>query len=831
MRDIRLALRTLFRTPFITIVAVASLALGIGANAAIFSLFDQVLLRTLPVHEPAALVNLSAPGPKPGSQSCNQAGNCETVFSYPMFRDLEKAETPFSGLAAHRVFGANLAYEGATRNGEAVMVSGSYFPVLGLQPARGRLLGPSDDENIGAHYVAVLDHAFWESSLGSDPDVIGRSIIVNGHAMEIVGVAPRGFRGTTLGAQPLVYVPISMRGRVNPGFDDFENRRAYWAYVFGRLKPGATMEHAATAINGVYRPIINDIEAPLQSGMSDAGMERFRAREILLEPGQRGQTSMHEDARMPLIMLLATAAIVLLIACANIANLLLARGANRGMEMAVRLSLGAGRGQVIRQLLTESLLLALLGGAASLIVAHWTMRGMGALLPPEVSGILVLQLDTAAILAAGTLALVTGVLFGLFPALQSTRPELVSTIRGNAGNLTATRTASRFRTTLVTAQIALSMALLITAGLFLKSLVNVSRAELGLSIDDVVTFAVSPELSGHEGERAQQLLQRLEEELAAIPGVSHVTASMVPLLAGSSWGRNVSVEGFERGPDIDSDSRLNTIGPGFFATLGVPVLAGREFGLSDNATGAKVVIVNEAFARKFNLGQEAVGKRMAVGGREELDIEIIGIVRDAAYSEVKESVPPVFFTPWRQDASIGSLVFYLRGPIGTAQIMTAARQVVARIDPNLPIENMKTVPQQVRENVFIDRLISTMSGSFAALATLLAAIGLYGVLAYTVARRTREIGVRMALGASGGNVQRMVLRQVGLMLLAGGIVGVGGALALGSAAASLLYGLEPRDPFVIVSAVLLLSLFAVAAGYIPARRAARIDPLRALRYE
>jgi predicted permease len=831
MRNIRLALRTLFRTPFVTSVAIVSLALGIGANAAIFSLFDQILLRSLPVHEPGRLVNLGAPGPKPGSTSCNQAGDCETVFSYPMFRDLEAAETPFSGLAAHRVFGANLAYDGATRNGEAMMVSGSYFPVLGVQPSLGRLFGPADDENIGAHYVAVVDHAFWESALGSDPDVIGRSIIVNGHAMEIVGVAPRGFRGTTLGALPLVYVPISMRGRVNPGFDGFDDRRAYWAYVFGRLKPGATMEQAEAAINGVYRPIITDVEAPLQTGMSEAGMERFRARQLVLEPGRRGQTSMHEDSRIPLLVLFATAAIVLLIACANIANLLLARGAGRGMEMAVRLSLGANRRQVLTQLLTESVLLAALGGAASLFVARWTLQGIGALLPGEVSGILVLELNTAAVLFAAALALVTGVLFGFFPALQSTRPELVSTIRGSAGNLTATRAASRFRTSLATAQIALSMALLITAGLFLKSLVNISRVDLGVTTDNVVTFSVSPELSGHDGERAQLLLERLEEELAAIPGVTHATASMVPLLAGSSWGNNVSVEGFERGPDIDSNARFNNIGPGYFATLGVPVLAGREFTASDNVTGARVAVVNEAFARKFNLGRDAVGRRMGLGSTEELDIEIIGIVRDAKYSEVKEAVPPVYFTPWRQDPRVGSLVFYLRGPIGHAQIMPAVRQVVGRIDPNLPIENLKTLPQQVRENVFLDRMISTLSASFAVLATLLAAIGLYGVLAYTVARRTREIGVRMALGADGRSVQGMVLRQVGWMLLAGGVIGIAGALALGQAAASLLYGLEPRDPVVIVSAVLLLSAFALAAGFLPARRAARIDPLHALRYE
>jgi predicted permease len=831
MRNIKLALRTLIRTPFITAVAITSLALGIGANAAIFSLFDQVLLQSLPVHEPQRLVNLGAPGPKPGSTSCSMAGGCELVFSYPMFRDLQAAATPLAGIAAHRAFGANIAYQGATLNGEGMLVSGSYFPLLGLVPARGRLLGPADDMVVGAHPVAVLDHAWWEASLGSDPDVVGRTLIVNGQNFEIVGVVPRGFRGTTLGAQPLLYVPLTMRAAVAPGFDGFDNRRSYWLYAFGRLPPGVPLEQAAAGINTVYRSIINDVEAPLQTGMSDAAMERFRAKQIVLEDGRRGQTSIREDARVPLLLLLATAGIVLLIACANIANLLLARGAGRSMEMAVRLSLGANRLQVLQQLLTESLLLAALGGAAGLVVARWTMQGIGALLPPEVVGIFVLELNPSVVLFAAALAITTGILFGLFPALQSTRPELVSTIRANAGNLTVTRTASRFRSALVTTQIALSMALLITAGLFLKSLVNVSRVELGLATENVITFGVSPELSGYDRPRAQQLLARLEEELAAVPGVSHVTTSMVPLLTNSTWTNNVSVEGFERTPDTNTDASFSNIGPGFFATLDIPVLTGRDFSEADNTTGPRVVIVNEAFTRRFNLGRDAIGRRMAVGSTDELDMEIVGVVADAKYAQVKDAVPPVYYTPWRQDTSVGSLTFYVRGAIGDAQIMRAVRDVVARVDPNLPVENLKTLPQQVRDNVYIDRLITTLSASFAALATLLAAIGLYGVLAYTVARRTREIGVRMALGADARTVQGMVLRQVAVMLVIGGALGIGAALALGRAAATLLYGMQAQDPVVFGAAVLLLSVFALAAGFLPARRASRVDPLHALRYE
>lgn len=830
MRTVRYAFRTLFKSPFVTTVAIISLALGIGANAAIFSLFNQMLLQPLPVHEPEGLVNLAAAGPKPGSQTCNQAGDCDAVFSYAMFRDLQADPRGFTGLAAHRAFDANVAYEGQTLSGEAMAVSGTYFPLLGVQPSLGRLLGPADDETIGAHPVVVLGHGFWETHLGSDQDIVGRPIIVNGTALTVIGVAPRGFQGTTLGARPDLYVPISMYAAVNPGWDQFENRRSYWAYVFGRLQPGTSMAQAGQAINLRYRAIVNDVEVPLQTGMTDETLQRFRTKEITLEEGRRGQSSVHAEVRTPMLLLFATAGVVLLIACANIANLLLARGANRGMEMAVRLSLGANRRQVLTQLLTESVLLGLMGGLAGLLVADWTLAMIGSLLPAEAADTLALQLAPASIAFAAVLAIATGLLFGLFPAMHSTRSDLVTTIRSNAGNLTVTRGAARFRATLVTAQIALSMALLIMAGLFLRSLTNISRVDLGMQTEGIIAFAVSPELNGYDIPRAQALFERIEEELRAQPGVTGVTSSMIRVLSGNNWGTDVHVEGFERAPDADANARFNEIGAGYFATMSVPLIAGREFTLADRAGASKVAIVNEAFAKKFNLGRDAVGKMMSSDG-EELDMQIVGLVKDAKYSEVKAEIPPLFFIPWRQDERIGFMNFYVRTAIDPAQVMRAVPGVIARLDPNLPVEELKSLPQQVRENVFLDRMIGTMSAAFAGLATLLAAVGLYGVLAYTVERRTREIGVRMALGADRGRVQRMVLRQVGFMLMAGGVIGVGAALVLGRAAGSLLYGVDGNDPVTIVFAVALLTLFALAAGYIPALRASRVDPLSALRYD
>jgi len=836
MPNLKLAFRTLIKSPFVTLVAILSLALGIGANAAIFSLFDQLLLQPLPVAHPDRLVNLSAPGPKPGSTSCNQAGDCEQVFSYPMFRDLERAENiPFTGIAGHRAFGANVAFDDQTFSGEGMLVSGSYFPVLGLKPAIGRLFTPADDRNVGANYVAVLSYDYWQTRLGSRPSVVGEPIVINGQTMTIIGVAPRGFVGTTLGAPPQVYVPLTMRGLMEPFFQNagFENRRAYWLYLFARLKPGVSMTQASSAINSIYHPIINDVEAPLQQGMSDQTMKRFRTKDLTLTDGRRGQSSVHGDSRTPLTLLLGITSIVLLIACANIANLLLARGAGRSLEMAVRLSLGASRRQLITQLLTESVLLAIIGGAVGILVAYWTLSLITSILPNDSAADLQVHLQGSAVLFTAVLSLGTGILFGLFPALNSTRPDLASAIRDGTGKHSGTRSAARFRTTLVTAQIALSMALLISAGLFIKSLRNVSEVDLGIRVDDLVTFSISPALNGYNNARSRALFDRVHEELAALPGVAGVTEALVPLLSGSNWGTDVSVEGFKKGPDTDANSRFNEVGPGYFGVLGAQLLSGREFTDADEAGRARVAVVNEAFAKKFGLGRDAVGKMMGDRGNDSLDIQIVGLVRNAKYSEVKDEVPPLFFAPARQDTTAGFLVFYVRSARagGAEQLLRAIPGVVKKLDPNLPVENLKTMPQQVKDNVFLDRMISTLSAAFALLATLLAAVGLYGVLAYSVAQRTREIGVRMALGADAGLVRSMVLKQVGVMTLIGGVIGIAGALAIGRAAKSLLFELKGHDPLVMVLSAIVLTIVALAAGYIPALRASRVEPTQALRYE
>jgi predicted permease len=837
MSQLRFAFRTLFRTPFVSAVAVLSLGLGIGANAAIFSLFDQLMLRRLPVTAPGQLVNLSVPGPKAGSTSCSQAGPCEDVLSYPMFRDLEREQTVFTGLAAHRSFDANLAQGGETTNGTGMLVSGSYFPVLGIAPELGRLLGPGDDRVVGESRVVVLNHEYWRRQFGERRTVEGETLIVNGQAMTIIGVAPAGFNGTTLGERPDIYLPITMRGVVETYFRGFDNRRAYWIYAFGRLKPGVTIDAAATALNVPYRNVLQSVEAPLQSGMSEATLERFRNKLVTLAPGARGQSSINQEARTPLIILFAVTGVVLLIACANIANLLLARSATRAGEMAVRLSIGASRGQLIRQLLTESVVLAVMGGAVGLVFARWTLLLIASKLPADATNFLSLQIDPTVMGFAAALSVVTGLLFGLFPALHSTRPNLAATLKGVSGQPAGARSASFFRSALVAMQVTLSMLLLAMAGLFLKSLVNVSRVDLGLSVDRLVTFGLSPRLNGYAPERSRDLFVRAEDALAAMPGVSGVAASMVALLAGSNWGSSVTVQGFEAGPDTDTNSRYNEVSPGYFRTMGITMLSGRDFTHADTTGARKVAIVNETFAKKFNLGRDAVGRLMSQSrGNAKLDIEIVGLVQDAKYSEVKGVIPPLFFLPYRQDATIGDLNFYVRSNVSTDAVVAAIPGVVRQLDATLPVTNLRTMTQQIEQNVFMDRMLTTIATSFAGLATLLASIGLYGVLAYSVSQRTREFGLRMALGAAPGRVRWLVLKQFALLTAIGAAIGLSAAGALGSAAKTveevdLLYQVNGIDPVVFGSAAALLTLVALAASFVPALRASRLDPMRALRYE
>jgi predicted permease len=756
------------------------------------------------------------------------------VFSYAMFRDLQKIQTVFTGIAAHVGFGANLAYEAQTSSGEGLLVSGSYFPVLELKPALGRLLNSNDDTLVGESRVVVLSYSNWSSRFGLDPTILNKQVIVNGQRLTIVGVAPKGFEGTTIGMRPAVFVPITLRSVLDAA-TGWSLRTDYWAYLFARLRPGVTIEAARASFGTQYHAIINDVEAPLQKDISAQTMARFRAKPILLAPGGRGQSVVPDEAKTPLRLLLGVTAFVLLIACANIANLLLARSAARAGEMAIRLSIGASRARLIGQLLTESLLLAVLGGIAGLVVARWTLVLVISLLPPEVQHTITFSMSGTVLVFGIGVTFATGLLFGLFPALHSTRPDLVSALKNQAGQPSGAKGAARVRLLLATSQIALAMMLLASSGFFVKSLLNVSRVDLGFTVDHVATFGLSPDLNGYSIDRTRLLFQRLEDELRAAPGVTAVTVSNVALLAGHNRARDVAVQWFKAGPDTDSNSRYNKVGPGYFSALGIPLIAGREFADADTVNSAKVALVNQTFARKFGLGSDAVGKLMGwapgEGYRSTLDTTIVGVVADAKYSEVKQKVPPQFFVPYRQDKGLGGMHVYVRTSGDIAQAASAITGVMKRLDPSLPIEDLETLPEQVRNNTSLDRMMTTLSAAFALLATLLAAIGLYGVLAYTVAQRTREIGLRMALGAAPERVRGMVLRQVAIMTLMGTLVGLAGALGVGKGAQSILFQMTGADPAVLALSAVALALVALCAGFIPAHRASRVDPMRALKYE
>ncbi len=830
MIDLRLALRSLLKTPLVSGAAVLSLALGMGANAAIFSIFEAMVLRPLPVQKPEELVNLVGPGPKSGSLSSGSAGDSDSVFSYPMFRDLENEQTVFTGIAGHVGFGANLAHDGNTISGEGLLVSGSYFEVLGLRPALGRLFTNDDDLTPGAHPLVVLSHAFWRSQFDGDPLLLNTSIVVNGNPMTIVGVAPRGFLGTTLGSKPDVFVPVSMRQQVIPGWEGFDDRKSYWIYLFARLAPGTGVDQASAAMNTLYGSILREVEVPLQEGMRESTLAQFAEKQLVLEPGQHGQSTLQGEVRAPLLLLLGVTGLVLLIACANIANLLLARATNRAGEIAIRLSIGAQRKQIVAQLLTESFLLATFGALLGLLVARGALALFLRLLPPEATTALQVDLGATVWLFMAALTLVTG-LVGLFPALHATRPDLANAIKSQPGKASSSRGARRFRQSMVTFQIAMSMALLISAGLFTRSLVNATRVDLGIDVDQLVTFGVSPELNAYTPAESKTFFERLETELQAVPGVTGVAASMVPMIAGSNWMNNVTVQGFEAEPDADTVSSFNMVGPGYFRTVGIPLISGREFEPRDTLEAPEVAIVNEAFARKFGLDRDAVGKFMQSGRSDELDIEIVGLVADANYSDVKQEAPAVYFRPYRQSDDIGAINFYVRATGSPEQLVPAIRETVSRLDPNLPVEELRTMDAQVAEMLTLERVLSRLSGAFALLATVLAAVGIYGVVAYAVAQRRREIGLRMALGADGRRVGRMILRSVAWTALPGALIGILLALAVGRVAGSLLFEIEAHDPGVYVVAVGLLLLITFGAGLVPARRAAAIDPMDALREE
>jgi len=831
LADVRYCLRGFALRPLFAIVVVLTLALGIGVNVAMFSIFAHVLLEPLPVPEPYRLVNLSSQNLGIGNANCNNGGDCNSVFSYPMFRDLERSDGPFTGIAAHRYFEANIAYGEQSYAGYAMLVSGSYFGVLGLTPALGRLLGPADDAVEDEAATVVLSHEYWRNALGADPGVIGKTLVINGKPLTIVGVVPEQFHGTTIGGHAHVYVPITFRWRATPAGDPSDRRARRWIYLFARLKPGVSIDQAAAAINPVYRAILSDIEAPLLTGLSEQELAAFRAKTIKLETGARGQSAVRGMARTPLTVLIVATSLVLLIACVNVANLMLMRGSGRAGEVAVRSSLGASPLRIAALLTVEVTLLAALAAVASVPLTLAALRGIEAFVPAWAVGIFRVRLDSNVLAITAALSLASAALFGVWPAFRLARTLPGRVLRTEGTRTTSSKAAKRFRAVLTTGQIGLSMALLVLAGWFAQSLVNATRVDLGIRTDSLVTLEVAPERNGYAPPRAAEVFDRLARELAALPGVTSVASGTVGLLQSTTWDSNVAVEGVESPPGTDANVSTNYVSPGFFSTLEMPLLSGRGFTEADSGERPKVAIVNERFLAKFGLDRNAVGKRMSFGQGGPLDVEIVGVARDAKYSEVKSPTPPQVFAPRAQLPATSSLSFYVRSGLDPLALRKAVERVLAGIDASLPLADFRTMQDVVHENLFVDRFMSLLAVVLAALATLLASLGLYGVLSYGVAERTREIGLRLALGAPPGRLRAMVLKQVMGMAAIGGAIGLAAALLLGRAARSLLFELSPSDPAVLSLAAVALAIVVTAAGYLPARRASRIDPVVALRSE
>jgi predicted permease len=828
--DLRFAVRNLARSPLFTVVAVASLALGIGANTAIFTLVDQLLLRLLPVRDPQQLVMIWTSGPHMGSNRGDR------MASYPMYQDFQQKGPAFSSVFCRYEADTSIAFNGQTERAVAELVSGNYFEALGVGPALGRVFTPEQDDRVyKGHPSVVLSYLYWTTRFGSDPNVVGRKILVNNYPMTVVGVSAANFTGIDPSHAPQLRIPIQMKPLLTPGWDDLGDRRSQWVQVFARMKPGFTVDRAKASLQPLLSQILRDeLARPEMRDTSDYNRKLFLARQVRMVSAGSGYSYLRQLAGTALVVLMCMVGLVLLIACFNVANLLIARAVARQKEVAVRLAIGASRRQLLFQLLVESLLLSLAGGACGLFLAT-AISGALLRFVPAGSQMPLLHADPDPRILAfnATLAILTGLLFGLAPVWQAMRLDLWTTLKDAGGAVTGSGGAVRLRKGLVVAQVAFSFLLLAGAGLFVKTLANLKNTRVGFQgIDNLLTFQLDPALNGYSLERELEFYRRLLDETRAIPGVRAAGYAVVPVLAGNEWDSTMSVEGHQVKDGEDMQAFMNAISPGYFAAMGVPLLGGRDFDDRDRGK-TSVAVVNRAFAEHFFGHRSPIGRHIGFGGgpRAKLDIEIVGEVENALYEGPRDGVHRQAFVPLNQSPFPASAAFYVRTAIDPNQMFTAVRRTVARLDAAIPIFEMKTLSHQLDETLNAERLVATLSAAFGILATLLAALGLYGVMAFVVARRTREIGLRMALGAGRGTVVWMVLREALALLGIGLAVGLPAAFLLSRLVSTQLYGVKADDLSTALIALVILSAVAAGAGLLPARRASAIDPIRALRYE
>ncbi len=826
--DVKFVVRSLRRSPVFVIVALTSLALGIGANSAIFSLMDQVMLRSLPIRQPERLVLLDWDGTFQGRMMNDHA------FSYPMYKVLrDHSETVFSGLVAR--FRSTVDVQegsGAATRADAELVSGNYFTVLGVRAELGRLLTPQDDQVRDGSPYAVLSYGLWQSKFGGSPAVLNRTVLVNGHPMTVVGVSQRGFRGFEVGSNVGVFVPMTMKKQVTPLWDDMDNRRSIWLNIFGRLKPGVSAEQAQATLAVTYHNQLTD-ELKEMPTASKRFRERYPKNPFKVLPAGNGLSDIRDQTKKPLVVLMIMVGTLLLIACGNIANLLVARAVTRQKEISIRLSLGAGAGQIIRLVLVESVLLSLCGGVLGLLVAQsFGNYLLGALPFPDANQVFTASPDTRVILFTLGVSLLTALIFGLLPGLKATNPDLFTTLKNAAGSVSASGGQIRLRKGLVVAQITLSLLLLVGAGLFARSLNKLMGLYPGLQVQGILTFSIDPTLSSYSSARIYDLNKQLVADLSSLPGVTSVSVAENGILNQNIAMKTTLVEGYQAKEDENYNPEVNQLTPGFFATLGVPLIAGRDFTLRDDMGAPKVAILSQPCVDHFFKNRNPLGRKIGFAGEKKgLNIDIVGIVKEAKLTQLKQKPTCYVFTPLLQDENVGGSTFFVRMTNIKSNLASSVRATVAGLDPALPIFDVKTLETQTNEIHYIDRMVAFLSAAFGLLATLLAAVGLYGVMSYSVTRRTREIGIRMALGAKAGGVLWNVLREVLMLATIGIAIALPLVFLLSRYLENQLYEVKGMDPIAIGLSTLVLAVVSVVAGWIPAYRATRVDPLTALRYE
>ena len=829
-QDIRYGIRTLSRSPGFCLVAVATLALGIGANTAMFSLLDQIVLRLLPVKEPERLAMITERG--------NFYGDSygPNTISWPMFEDLRDNNRVFSGMFCRFSTPVTLGDGDRAAQVTAELVSASYFSVLGVDMALGRPITPQDDSVPDSQPVVVLSYGFWQTYFNSDRTIVGRTIALNSHNMTVIGVAEPGFDGVEFGNPAKLFVPIMMKTEMTPRSDGLKDRRRrlQWVTAYGRLKPKVTMEQAQLSLQTLLHSILEmEAREPSFRGFTAADREQFLRNRIQLLPGS--DNGLREYMRRPLWLLVALTGAVLLLACANLASLLLARATAREQEFAVRLAIGASRVRIVRQLLVECLLLSGAGALLGLALAFIADRVLEKMyLSPDATAQFAVSPipDVRVLLFTLCAMFLTSFTFGLLPAIRGSRTEIAPTI--SERSVSGATGSLALRRTLVGTQVALSLLLLVGAGLSVRTLRNLENQGPGFPTEHLLTFSINPSLNGYSNEQTEDFFERLAENLQTMPGVSSVGMSGMPILKGYAWQDAVQGKDFQGQPKQDQPV-LNMIGPDYFAALGIPLLAGRAFTVRDVGP-AKYAVVNQAFAREYLPAGNPLGKRFRLVNFDDPsqlqpDVEVIGLIPDMKYRDLRETPPAQAYFPYYQDTKFRFMNFYLRTQVDPRLLMDPLRERMRQFDPNIPVVGLQTLEEQIGYSLRTERLVASLSAVFGGLATLLAAIGLYGVMAYSVTRRTREMGIRMALGATRANVVGIVMREAGVMVAAGLGLGIPLALALADLIRSQLFGLDPRDPLTLLGAALVLTVAGGLAGFLPALRASSVNPSTALRQE